>query len=163
MYGGTGSVSASTTMPDFLPDRLEAGTHNVPGIAGLLAGLRFILEQKEEMLFQHEHQLKELAAEGLSKLPLIKMYHSKKQSLQSGVLSFVVRDWACEAVGEYVDRHSLAVRTGLHCASLAHQSAGTEKTETVRISFSAFNTFAEVDRFLDLMGSLPRERKENRS
>jgi len=68
LHGGTGSRSTLQEMPDFLPDRLEAGTHNVSGIAGLLQGLRFILEKREKTIFEHEHRLKTAAAKGLSEI-----------------------------------------------------------------------------------------------
>lgn len=151
LHGGTGSRSAYQEMPDFLPDRLEAGTHNVSGIAGLLQGLRFIVQKGEKTIFQHEHKLKVAAAKGLSEIPGLEVFHTGKNELQSGVLSFRMEDHDCAEIGEYLSRHQIAVRTGLHCAPLAHQSAGTEKTGTVRISFSAFNHLLQVERFLDVM------------
>lgn len=154
LHGGTGSRSAVLEMPDFLPDRLEAGTHNVSGIAGLLQGLRFVEQKGETTIFLHEQKLKNAAAKGLSKIPRIEVFHAEKAQLQSGVLSFRMEGFDCGEIGEYLSRHQIAVRTGLHCAPLAHQTAGTEKTGTVRLSFSAFNTVQQVERFLDRMQQL---------
>ncbi len=152
LHGGTGSLSALQEMPDFLPDRLEAGTHNVPGIAGLLQGLSFVEQKGEGTIFRHEHKLKTIAAKGLSALPGVEVFSSEDQRLQSGVLSYRVRGHECEEVGEYLGQRQIAVRTGLHCAPLAHRSAGTERSGTVRISFSAFTTPAQVEQFLLVMG-----------
>ena len=151
LHGGTGSRSALQEMPDFLPDRLEAGTHNVSGIAGLLQGLRFIQQQGEYKIFQHEHKLKMAAAKGLCELPGVQVFHAENPRIQSGVVSFRMEHHDCGEIGDYLSEHQIAVRTGLHCAPLAHQSAGTEKTGTVRISFSIFNTMQQVYRFLNSM------------
>lgn len=151
LHGGTGSRSFFQEMPDFLPDRLEAGTHNVSGIAGLLQGLRFVQQKGETTIFLHEQKLKTAAAKGLSEIPGVEVFHSEKSYLQSGVLSFRMAEHDCAEIGEYLSRHQIAVRTGLHCAPLAHQSAGSEKTGTVRISFSAYNNMQQVERFLDRM------------
>lgn len=148
LEGGTGSLSALQTMPDFLPDRLEAGTHNIPGIAGLLEGVRYVKKRGEAAIMDHERLLTFRAAEGLMRIPGVRVYASHRPVCQGGVLSFTVRDMDCEAVGEALGDKDIAVRCGLHCAPLAHQSAGTLDTGTVRASFSAFNTAGEVDRFL---------------
>ena len=152
--GGTGSLSRQPEMPDFLPDRLEAGTHNVPGVAGLLEGLRFLRRRGIHSLFCHEAALVRQAAEGLAQLPRVQVYSAGGKGCQSGVLSFRVagRDpgWVAEELGQ----RGIAVRAGLHCAPLAHATGGTEATGTVRASFSAFNTGQEVERFLKTMRRL---------
>ena len=149
LLGGTGSASRLAEMPEFLPDRLEAGTHNVPGAAGLLEGLRFVRQKGPAALLRHETALKDLAAGELAKLPGVEVFHSAQH--QSGVLSFRV---AGRDVGEAADRLAqggIAVRAGLHCAPLAHQSGGTGRTGTVRVSFSAFNSQKEVERFVRVL------------
>jgi len=148
LYGGTGSLSALQEMPDFLPDRLEAGTHNVAGIAGLLQGLNFVKQKGTEEIQKHEQSLKQVAAKGLSEMPSLDVFFAENRSVQSGVLSFRVKGHDCEEVGAYLARNQIAVRSGLHCAPLAHQSAGTDKTGTVRLSFSAFNSGAQVEKFM---------------
>lgn len=151
MEGGTGSRSREQEMPPFLPDRLEAGTHNVPGICGLLAGVRFVRRQGQERILHHERLLTALAAEGLRQLPGMEVFARNDLFSQSGVLSFRCIDTDVELLGEYLSEHDAAVRAGLHCAPLAHQTAGTAETGTVRVSFSAFNTKEEVFRFLRIM------------
>ena len=154
LAGGTGSLSRQPDMPDFLPDRLEAGTHNVPGAAGLLEGLRFLRRRGIRPLFRHETALISQAAKGLSRLPRVQVYWAGEKGCQGGVLSFRVagRDpgWVADRLGQ----QGLAVRAGLHCAPLAHATGGTEATGTVRMSVSAFNTEREVERFLGAMGKL---------
>lgn len=147
--GGTGSASAQQEMPEFLPDRLEAGTHNVPGVAGLLEGMRFVERQRTGAILEHERRLALRAVRGLERIPGVEVFASPNLLNQAGVISFRVPAMDCEAVGEALGQAGIAVRAGLHCAPLAHRSAGTFESGTVRISFSAFNQMGEVDRFLE--------------
>lgn len=87
LYGGTGSASLEQTMPDFLPDRLEAGTHNMPGIAGLEAGLRFVRERRER-IERHERALIARAAAALRGMDGVTLYAARDAAEQVGVLSF---------------------------------------------------------------------------
>lgn len=145
LYGGTGSASLEQTMPDFLPDRLEAGTHNVPGVAGLLAGVRFVEEIGVDAIREHERALCRRAGEGLAAIPGMEVFRGPGQT---GVLSFRHRDIPAETLGEDLSRRGVALRTGLHCAPLAHESAGTLESGTLRASFSVFNREEEVETFL---------------
>jgi len=130
LYGGTGSASASQEMPDFLPDRLEAGTLNVPGYAGLTEGLRYILNTGTDKIFRREHAQLERCAEGLKKLGM-KVFSGPHQA---GTVSFLP-GMDCEEAAEQLGSLGIAVRAGLHCAPFAHESAGTLETGTVRVSF----------------------------
>lgn len=152
--GGTGSLSAEQDMPSFLPDRLEAGTHNIPGIAGLLEGLRYVLSRGTADILAHERDLTRQAVQGLSALPGVTVYAAADPAKQAGVLSFNMDGIDCEVVGEALGEQEIAVRAGLHCAPIAHQSAGTFGTGTVRASFSHFNTREEVCRFVKTMARL---------
>ena len=145
LEGGTGSLSLSQDMPDFLPDRLEAGTHNMPGIAGLLAGVRFVRRQGTDAILRHEHDLTRRAAERLAQLPGVEVFARPGAAEQAGVISFRVPGRDVEETGELLAEHGIAVRAGLHCAPLAHRTAGTLDTGTVRVSVSAFSTLREVD------------------
>lgn len=149
LEGGTGSESIRQTMPDFLPDRLEAGTHNVPGIAGLLAGVRYVRARGPENILLRERRLAQLAAEGLRRLPGVTVYANEDLRHQSGVVSFTCREMGAEELAAALGEKDIAVRAGLHCAPLAHETAGTVDTGTVRISFSDHNTPEEVAEFLD--------------
>lgn len=144
LHGGTGSNSLEQEMPDFLPDRLEAGTHNVTGISGLAAGLRFVLQQGPERILRHEQRLLQQLMQELDGLRRLHLFTGPGQT---GVLSFTVDGADCEEVAALLAEHGVAVRAGLHCAPLAHATAGTLETGTVRISFSAFNRPGEVAEF----------------
>ena len=154
LEGGTGSLSMQQEMPDFLPDRLEAGTHNMPGIAGLLAGVRFVKQRGMANILDHERRLTLLAAEGIRMFPGAKVLAMPGLREQAGVLSFVPLKKDVEEVGTRLAKQEIAVRTGLHCASFAHKSAGTLDTGTVRVSFSDFNTRSEVYRLLAVLHDL---------
>ena len=145
LTGGTGSDSFLTDMPDYLPDRLEAGTHNVCGIAGLLAGVTWVNEITPERILRHERRLTRAAASQLRRIPGVEPYFCSDPASQAGVLSFTVSGVDCEQIAAALSAHGIAVRAGFHCAPLAHQTGGTAATGTVRMSFSPFNTEKEVE------------------
>jgi len=130
LQGGTGSLSALQEMPDFLPDSLEAGTLNVPGIAGLSAGLAYVLEQTPQRILERECREARRCANALEKLGF-RVFSGENQS---GTVSFLP-DMDCEEAARLLAEQGVGVRAGLHCAPLAHESAGTLDTGTVRISF----------------------------
>lgn len=145
LYGGSGSESVLQTMPDFLPDRLEAGTHNVAGIAGLSAGLDYVLEHGCRAIRQRERSLMDQFAERISGTDGLKMFFSADENTQSAVLSVLPERMTCEAFAEALSGNGVAVRTGLHCAPTAHRTVGTLESGTVRFSFSTFNTEAQME------------------
>ena len=130
MAGGTGSNSVDQVMPDFLPDRGEAGTVNVPGIYGLLAGMRCVEKLGTENILRRQQTQAETCTIGLEKLG----FQVFSGEHQGGTVSFVPKN-GCEETAEFLAKQGIAVRAGLHCAPLAHESAGTLDTGTVRISF----------------------------
>lgn len=142
LRGGTGSQSLLQEMPAELPDRLEAGTHNMPGIAGLLEGLRFVQRQGVTRIADYEGELGRYAAQRLADIPGVEVFSGPEQT---GVVSFRVSGWDCEELGEALASRGIALRAGLHCAPLAHRTAGTLETGTVRFSPSVFNRRQEVD------------------
>lgn len=152
LYGGTGSESKNQAMPQVLPDRLEAGTQNVAGAAGLLAGLRFIRRKGISRIRAYEHCLCTRMMDALEDIPEIRVFRGEKA--QSGVCSITVEGMDCEEVGAWLACHGVGVRAGLHCAPLAHQTAGTLDTGTVRLSFSVFNTTQQVYTVAGLMGQM---------
>lgn len=154
LAGGTGSESRLQTMPAFLPDRLEAGTHNMAGLAGLLEGLRFVRRRGVENIAAQEGLLIRAMGEGLGEIPGVRSFLSEDPMAQAGVLSFQVEGLDCEDVGELLGRAGFALRAGLHCAPLAHESAGTLERGTVRASLSVFNTHREVEKFLRAVRTL---------
>lgn len=158
LEGGTGSASAQPGMPEFLPDRLEAGTHNMPGVAGLLEGLRFVQRTGLERIRSHEAALTAATAARLERIPGVEVFSGPPGS-QTGVLSFRIAGLDCETVGEALARRGIAVRAGLHCSPLAHHTAGTFDTGTVRVSFSPFNRLPEVEALAGSVVKLARGTK----
>ena len=156
LRGGTGSQSILQEMPEELPDRLEAGTHNMPGIAGLLEGLRFVEQQGVGRIAGHERHLTRHMAALLRDIPGAEVFYTSEDGAQTGVLSFRLDGWDCEALGEALAAQGAAVRAGLHCAPLAHRTAGTLETGTVRCSFSAFSTTAQVEHFVRILRQIVR-------
>lgn len=153
IFGGTGSESIRQDMPDFLPDRLEAGTVNVPGIAGLAAGLRYLRQTGVERIGKREHIQAARCAEGLEKMG----FRVFSGPHQAGTVSFVP-ELDCEEAAERLGRMGIAVRAGLHCAPLAHESAGTLESGTVRVSFGHDAGPGQTEAFLRAASKLiPRK------
>mgnify|MGYP000031698984 CR=1 FL=1 len=149
LAGGTGSLSRQQDMPDFLPDRLEAGTQNVHGAAGLLEGLRFVARQGTGPILRHERRVIRRLAERLGDRSGVRAFYGGDQS--GGVLSVILDGEAPEVTADRLAERGIAVRAGLHCAPLAHITAGTVRTGTVRFSASAFNTLQEADQAADAL------------
>lgn len=150
LYGGTGSYSMLQTMPEELPDRIEAGTLNVPGICGLAAGMRFVMQTGLSTIRRREENLLRSFCTGIKPLDQWTVYRGENGT-QVGALSLVCRGVDCETAADWFSEHGIAVRGGLHCSPLAHRSAGTDRTGTVRLSFSYLNTEAEVRDALQLL------------
>ena len=156
LEGGTGSSSIQQQMPDFLPDRLEAGTHNMPGIAGLLAGVRYVRQRGLGDICDRERRMALVLAEGLREIPGLKVFAAPGLRDQAGVVSVVPPDGDAEALGQALSEQGVAVRAGIHCAPLAHRTAGTVDTGTVRLSVSDFNTPEEIFQVLEIFHGISR-------
>ena len=142
IFGGTGSASMLQEMPDFLPDRAEAGTLNVPGIGGLKEGLRYLRRTGIQNIFKREHNAATYCAQALEKLGM-RVFSGPHQA---GTVSFVPRI-DCEEAARILAGKGIAVRAGLHCAPLAHESAGTLETGTVRVSFGHDANMGQAEAF----------------
>ena len=140
IYGGTGTDSMNPLMPDFLPEGAEAGTLNVPGIAGLCAGMQTVGRLKPQRIFQREQKMALGCIRRLQGLG-IRVFSGPSQA---GVVSFVPPG-DCEEWAGGLGQRNIAVRAGLHCAPLAHESAGTLQTGTVRVSFGYGSEERHVD------------------
>ena len=143
MYGGSGSDSKNPDMPKYLPERLEAGTANVCGIAGLKAGMDFVLREGTGKISAYEKKLLSLTVRELRKIPGLTLYASENGH-RSGVLSFTAEGWDSESFAARLARKGICVRAGLHCAPTAHESAGTLQSGTVRMSFSPFVSESDI-------------------
>lgn len=150
LFGGTGNVSLQQSMPDLLPERLEAGTLNVPGICGLAEGLKFVQKTGVKTISEHERKLADYLCRKLKQITGCTVFCGNYQT-QVGVVSVLFFGADSEEVAENLATAGIAVRSGLHCAPLAHQSAGTTKTGTVRFSFSLQNRIEEIDRLIDVL------------
>ena len=150
IFGGTGSASESEVQPTFLPDKLESGTLNAVGIAGLGAALAELSSVGIPNVLVHERRLITLFRDGLREIPGITVYGPENPLESVGVLSLNIAGHACEEVGSSLE-HDFGVltRTGLHCAPAAHRTMGTLKNGTVRFSVSRFNTEADILTALD--------------
>ena len=140
-----GAESRNQAMPEFLPDRLEAGTHNIPGIAGLMAGAEYVRSHGAANIGAHERALMRRMARQLENVPGLEVFEAADDAAQAGVLSVRHGRIGSEELGAELGRRGVCVRAGLHCAPLAHETAGTLETGTVRLSFSPFNTPREID------------------
>jgi len=143
IFGGTGSMSLEITMPETLPERLEAGTMNVPAIAGLDAGMQWVLREGVAALGKRERQLAALSARKLEKLG-VEVFCGEHQN---GTVSFRMAG-DCQDAADMFAEQGIALRAGLHCAPLAHESAGTLNTGTLRMSFGHRNSLEQTEHFL---------------
>lgn len=149
LSGGTGSMSLEQTMPDFLPDRAEAGTLNVPGIAGLMAGIREVRKLGTAKILARQQRQTKRCAEALRAMGCAVFTGEN----QGGTLSFLPGT-DCEEMAQRLAQKGVAVRAGLHCAPLAHESAGTLSGGTVRVSFGHDASDAQTAQFLQIMRKL---------
>jgi len=152
LRGGTGSLSRLPSMPDTLPDAGEAGTHNMPGIAGLSAGLSFVLEKGPDAILRHERALASALAGRLKRIRGVTVFAPEKGH-PSGVLSFSLEGIPSEDAAARLAARGIAVRAGLHCSPLAHETAGTPGG-TVRASFSAFSSMRDVYALADAVSAM---------
>lgn len=146
--GGTGSNSDSVEQPLFLPDRLESGTLNTPGIAGLYEGIKYIQNTGIEKIRKKEEELTEYLLSELTKLPYIKIYGSKLAADRCAVISINVYGNDSSFVGYSLNKRGIAVRTGYHCAPLIHKILGTCNNGTVRVSLGYFNDYNDIEKLI---------------
>ena len=149
LSGGTGSISHTEEIPDFMPDRFEPGTMNLPGIVGLHAALKWIDEKGIDEISKHELALTERFLEGLKPLEdkgSLKIIGLKEAAGRTAVVSVQTLTIDCADAAFRLDsEYGIATRVGLHCAPNAHKTLGTFPVGTVRFSFGIFNTEAEID------------------
>lgn len=158
--GGTGSKSEELTQPDIIPDRYESGTPNTPGIAGIDAGIKFILKEGIEKIRKHEEELTQYFIDGLNEIPTIKVYGLKNSKKQASVVSINIGDEDSSEISYILDSvFDIATRSGLHCSPLAHKTLGTFEQGTVRFSIGYFNTKKDIDKALDALKNIAYEIK----
>ena len=146
MRGGTGSLSDLEEHPLFMPDVWEAGTGNPMGIAGLGAGVGFVLNKGVENIAREETALNQYFMDAIKDHDMVKIYGPMDAKRKTAVTSININGMVCSTVGEQLnDACGIMVRTGLHCAPGAHRTLGTFPEGTVRFSFGNFSTKDQVD------------------
>lgn len=160
LSGGTGSLSHTEEIPDFLPDRFEPGTPNLPGILGLRQGLLFLKETGVGVIREHEGALARQFREGLKPLEeagLLRVLAGERGVERVGVVSLqTLRTELSQAAFLLDDRFGVQTRVGLHCAPAAHKTLGSYPAGSIRFSFGYFNTAGDVDRALSALAEVCR-------
>lgn len=147
--GGTGSLSIRKSQPDFMPDKFESGTVNLSGIAGISAGIDFVESKKINAIYLSEMRYILRCYDSMKRIKGVQLYTERpKSGFFVPVLSFNLKNQSSEEVGNRLNRFGIAVRPGLHCAPLAHETFGTEGNGTVRICPSVFTSSHDVDYFI---------------
>lgn len=155
IFGGTGGNSLSPSMPEELPERLESGTLNTPGLAGLLAGIDYIRQQGLGRIHDHKVALLDHLLHGLQALPGIRIHGPAVAEQHGGVVSFTVEGRDPAEIGYLLDEtYEICVRTGLHCAADAHRTIGTLPSGTIRVSPGLFNTPADIEALLKALQTI---------
>lgn len=149
LQGGTGTLSVELAQPNTLPEGLESGTVNLPGIMGLSAGLRFVKQKGSDTLLLHERALCQRLKNGLQSLPGVRVYGGLLDG--APVLSFTEENCPSEETAAFLAKKGIAVRAGLHCAPLAHRKIGTADTGTVRLSPGCFTTLPQINTVVSVM------------
>ncbi len=157
--GGTGSLSEYLEHPAFMPDLLECGTHNTPGIAGLLAGINFINSEGMDRIHRQEQQMGQMLMKGLADIPEVRVYGPADMSRRTAVISFNIMGMDCGEVSTQLDyRYGIVTRSGLHCAPLAHKTIGTFETGSCRLSPGYFTTREEMEMVIKAVGEIAGSR-----
>lgn len=150
--GGTGSNSMSLKQPDFLPDRLEAGTLNNSGIVSLGKGIDYINSYGTEAIYNHEFSLMQHTYKALENINDVVLYTPfPEQGKTMPIISFNFGDYSSEKTAAILAKNDICTRAGFHCTPLAHKHFGTTDRGTVRISFGMFNTVRDCDALINLV------------
>jgi cysteine desulfurase family protein len=157
LHGGTGSLSEQERQPEFLPDKLESGTLNAVGIAGLGKAVSAYISQQAQIRLQKK-ELFGLFSDGLSEIPEIIIYGSRDPLQNAGVISINIQGLVCSEVGMVLDKvFGILTRTGLHCAPAAHKTIGTYPQGTVRFSIGPTTTVQDIEMALAALRKIARE------
>ncbi len=162
--GGTGSGSLEFSQPSMLPDKFESGTVNLSGFVGLAYGVKFVKEKTAAQILSHEMHLTQTLYDGLINNNSVILYTDRPQKeFYVPMLSFNVKDISCEDVASILDRkYGIAVRAGLHCSPLAHESFKTGDMGTVRVSPSVFTTPYQIDYLIRAVNEITVKSKKFR-
>ncbi len=158
LQGGTGSRSEHQVQPRFLPDMCESGTPNVVGLAGLEAGVRWVLERGVDSIRAHDVALTQALIDGLQAIAGVTVYGTLDPELQTATVSFNIAGLEPSDVGLRLDdEFGIMCRVGLHCSPASHKTLGTFPAGAVRFGLGAFNTVAEVGTAVDAVRRMAQE------
>lgn len=156
--GGTGTSSISLIQPGTMPDRMESGTPNMPGIAGLRAGIEYVSKIKPETIAKHEQRLMLRLYDKLSSIKKVKLFMPRPEfPAFVPLLSFNIADMPSEEAAAQLNQHQIFVRAGIHCAPEAHKFAGTLETGAVRVCPSVFSKEQEIDFLVNVVGKIAKK------
>lgn len=152
--GGTGTNSLQSVQPNEMPERLESGTINVPGILGLGAGIDFVNGLDIEKIYSHEMQIVRYIYEMLEKNHNVILYTPFPENNKfAPVLAFNLKGFKSDSIADLLDKNGIAVRAGYHCAPFAHKQLGTLETGAVRVSVSVFNSKNDAEKFISVLNN----------
>ena len=158
LEGGTGTHSYELRQPLAMPDALEAGTLNAHGLAGLAAGVGYLLREGVDALAARTHGLAERFDAGVRGLPGVRVYGRRDAAARGGIVALNVGDADSATASDLLARaFGICTRPGAHCAPLMHRALGTERQGAVRFSFSPFNTEDEVDAGIEALARIAAE------
>ncbi|NLB53103.1 MAG: aminotransferase class V-fold PLP-dependent enzyme [Syntrophomonadaceae bacterium] len=153
--GGTGSLSEHLAHPGMMPDLLESGTHNTPGIAGLLAGVEFINQTGINVIEEHEAAMTELLLSGLDAIKGLTVYGPRDIKRQTAVVAFNIDGIDCGAVSMMLDyEYGIITRAGTHCTPMAHKTIGTLELGACRLSPGFFTTPEEIQAVIKAIATI---------
>lgn len=157
--GGTGSLSEESVQPLKYPYRLESGTPNTLGIAGLKAGIEFINHKGLDQIRSHEVSLLSYLLKGIGQIPGAVIYGLREANGRTGLLSFNLKGWDPQELAAVLETNfDICCRAGLHCAPWTHNSIGTMPGGSVRLSIGSFNTLAEMEMTVDAISAIARQK-----
>ena len=159
LQGGTGSLSSSLKQPDFLPDKFECGTHNLPGIVGLAEGIKYINSIGLNTIYEHNNYLIKYLLNGLLNIDGITVYGDLSGEMLTTCISINIDSLDSSEVGYNLECNGIKTRCGLHCAPLAHKTIGSYPNGTVRLSISYFTSKEEIDYTLMILNKIANHRK----
>ena len=153
--GGTGSRAEHEHQPDFLPDKYEAGTPNLIGLAGLRAGVRYVLDRGVDEIGAHERVLTQRLIDGLREITGVQVFGTHDPNRQTAVVSFTIDGQSASDIAHALDEeYEIMCRPGLHCAPRAHQTLGTLPDGTIRFAPGPFSAEAELAQAIDAVAHL---------
>lgn len=151
LFGGTGYESANQNMPESIPEKYEMGTLNIAGIAGLNASLKWIQEKTIEVLAKKEKENRKRLLDILDNYDFIRVVGNSDDNKYVGIVSCLIDGISSDSAGNIFDRQGISVRTGLHCAPLAHQFIGTYPAGTIRFSVSYFTSDEDFEHLIEAL------------